>query len=79
MAFFNHSTPSTATPASGCTPRRRCTTAAQEEIRAQQAVALDGAYAANPARFGHRRPLPPKLPTVAWINEPPPEALIESA
>ncbi len=49
------------------------------EIRAQRAVTLDGAYAANPARFRHRRPQPPKLPTVAWINEPTPEALIKSA
>ena len=49
------------------------------EIRAQRAVTLDAAYAANPARFGHRRPTPPKLPTVAWINEPTPEALIKSA
>jgi putative transposase len=49
------------------------------EIRAQRAATLDAAYAANPARFGHRRPGPPKLPTVAWINEPTPEALIKSA
>jgi len=49
------------------------------EIRAQRAVTLNAAYAANPARFGHRRPQPPKLPTVAWINEPTPEALIKSA
>jgi len=49
------------------------------EVRAQRAVTLDAAYAANPARFGHRRPEPPKLPTVAWINEPSPEALIKSA
>lgn len=49
------------------------------EIRAQRAVTLDAAYAANPARFRHRRPQPPKLPTVAWINEPTPEALIKSA
>jgi putative transposase len=40
------------------------------EIRAQRAVTLDAAYAANPARFRHRRPSPPKLPTVAWINKP---------
>ena len=50
-----------------------------DEIRAQRAVTLDAAYAANPARFGHRRPTPPTLPTVAWINEPTPEALIKSA
>jgi len=49
------------------------------EVRAQRAVTLDASYAANPARFGHRRPTPPKLPTVAWINEPTPEALIKSA
>ena len=40
------------------------------EVRAQRAVTLDAAYAANPARFRHRRPSPPKLPTVAWINKP---------
>ena len=41
-----------------------------EEVRAQRAETLGAAYAANPARFRHRRPQPPKLPTVAWINEP---------
>lgn len=40
------------------------------EVRAQRQVTLDAAYAANPARFRRRRPQPPKLPTVAWINEP---------
>jgi len=49
------------------------------EIRVQRAATLDAAYAANPARFRHRPPTPPKLPTVAWINEPSPEALIRSA
>jgi putative transposase len=49
------------------------------EIRAKRAETLDAAYAANPARFHHRRPTPPKLPTVAWINEPSSEALIGSA
>ena len=39
------------------------------EIRAQRAATLDAAYAANPTRFT-RRPQPPKLPTIAWINEP---------
>jgi hypothetical protein len=32
-------------------------------------VTLDAAYAANPARFAGP-PTPPKVPTVAWINEP---------
>jgi putative transposase len=49
------------------------------EIRAKRKVTLDAAYAANPARFGYRRPHPPKLPTVAWINEPSREALIKNA
>jgi putative transposase len=49
------------------------------EIRAQRAETLNAAYAANPARFRHRTPQPPKLPTIAWINEPTPEALIKSA
>ena len=49
------------------------------EIHAHRTVTLDAAYAANPARFHHRRPTPPKLPTVAWINEPSPMALIGSA
>ena len=40
------------------------------EMRAQRQVTLDAAYATNPARFRHRRPQPPKLPTIAWINEP---------
>jgi putative transposase len=40
------------------------------QIRAKRAETLAGAYATNPERFRHRRPEPPKLPTVAWINKP---------
>ncbi len=40
------------------------------EVRAKRAETLDAAYIANPGRFRHRRPLPPKIPTVAWINKP---------
>ena len=40
------------------------------EIRAQRALTLDAAYAANPDRFT-RRPTPPKPPAIAWINPPP--------
>jgi putative transposase len=40
------------------------------EVRARRAATLDAAFAANPARFRHRRPEPPKLPTVTWINRP---------
>jgi putative transposase len=41
-----------------------------EEIRAKRAETLHAAYAANPCRFGNRKPSPPKLPTAAWINKP---------
>lgn len=50
-----------------------------DEIRALRQQTLDTAYAAHPARFGHRRPQPPKPPTAAWINKPSQEALIQSA
>ena len=39
------------------------------EIRTERGKVLAAAYAANPARFG-RPPTPPRLPAVAWINEP---------
>lgn len=48
------------------------------EIQAHRAATLEAAYAANPARFRHRHPIPPKLPTAAWINQPTPEAFIRS-
>jgi putative transposase len=40
------------------------------EIRVRRAAILDAAYAASPSRFRHRRPKPPALPAVAWINQP---------
>jgi putative transposase len=40
------------------------------QIRAKRAETLAGASATNPERFRHRRPEPPKLPTVVWINKP---------
>jgi hypothetical protein len=49
------------------------------QIRAARAETLTAAYNANPARFRHQPPTPPKLPAVAWINEPNREALIQSA
>ena len=48
------------------------------EVRAHRTATLDAAYAANPARFRHRRPNAPKLPTAAWINQPSREALIQN-
>jgi putative transposase len=50
-----------------------------DEVRALRQQTLDAAYAANPDRFSHRTPTAPRLPTVAWINQPTPEALIQSA
>jgi putative transposase len=49
-----------------------------DQIRGKRAATLNAAYAANPTRFGHRRPEPPKLPEVAWINQPSREALIQT-
>ncbi|WLP88455.1 IS3 family transposase [Gordonia sp. NB41Y] len=49
------------------------------EIRRQRQATLDAAYQAHPERFANQRPVPPKLPTAAWINQPQPEALIQSA
>ena len=48
------------------------------EIRAQRAHTLTTAYNNNPARFHHRHPTPPKLPTVAWINDPSRETIIKT-
>lgn len=48
------------------------------EVRVQRQHTLDAAYAAHPERFGDRRPTAPKLPTVAWINQPSQEALIQT-
>jgi len=49
------------------------------EIRAQRQATLDVAHATHPHRFGNRRPQAPKLPQTAWINQPSPEALIQTA
>ncbi|WP_338013450.1 IS3 family transposase [Saccharothrix sp. ALI-22-I] len=40
-----------------------------EQIRDQRQATLDRAYARHPERFA-RRPHPPELPDVAWINQP---------
>ena len=49
------------------------------QVRQQRQVTLHAAYEANPRRFRHRRPEPPKMPAAAWINQPSREALIQSA
>ncbi len=40
------------------------------ELRAARAAVLDAAYARNPERFVRKPPVPPELPTAAWINKP---------
>jgi len=39
-------------------------------VQAARAATLNAAYAADPRRFCNRRPAPPKMPSVAWINKP---------
>jgi putative transposase len=46
-----------------------------EQVQAERAVVLEAAYAAHPERFVRKPPAPPKLPTVAWINQPTEEAV----
>ncbi|MGH8987305.1 MAG: transposase [Acidimicrobiales bacterium] len=41
-----------------------------ESLRRQRALVLDAAYAEHPERFVRKPPVPPRLPAVAWINEP---------
>ncbi len=43
-----------------------------EELHAARAVVLLQAYAAHPERFVNQLPIPPPLPTAAWINPPMP-------
>jgi putative transposase len=41
-----------------------------KELHAARAQVLEAAYARNPERFVRRPPVPPALPTAAWINKP---------
>jgi len=40
------------------------------DVQAARIQTLHAAYAANPRRFCNRRPNPPNMPTIAWINKP---------
>jgi putative transposase len=40
------------------------------ELHVKRADVLAAAFAANPERFVHGAPRPPKLPTAVWINKP---------
>jgi len=41
-----------------------------EELHTARGQVLDAAYQRHPERFVRNRPLPPRLPTAAWINKP---------
>ena len=41
-----------------------------QQLHAARARVLEAAHAATPERFVRRAPVPPELPTAAWINKP---------
>jgi putative transposase len=41
-----------------------------KQLHDRRANVLADAYARNPERFVHQPPMPPPLPTAAWINKP---------
>ena len=41
-----------------------------ELLREKRAIVLSSAYDLHPERFVRKPPEPPKLPTIAWINQP---------
>jgi putative transposase len=41
-----------------------------KQLHTDRARALDAAYERHPERFVRKRPVPPGLPTAAWINKP---------
>ena len=41
-----------------------------KELHAERQRVLAAAYARHPERFVRRPPVPPILPTAAWINKP---------
>jgi putative transposase len=41
-----------------------------QQLHDQRAQVLQAAYARNPERFVRKLPVPPELPTAAWINKP---------
>jgi putative transposase len=41
-----------------------------QQLHAARARVLDDAYLAHPERFVRKPPVPPELPTAAWINKP---------
>lgn len=50
-----------------------------EQIRVARQETMDLAYARNPGRFVHGRPIVAGPPTAAWINRPKPDSKISTA
>jgi len=44
-----------------------------EQVHAARTSVLEAAFARNPERFVRKPPVPPELPTAAWINKPNPK------
>ena len=44
-----------------------------EQVHAARTSVLEVAFARNPERFVRKPPVPPELPTAAWINKPNPK------
>jgi putative transposase len=40
------------------------------KLRATRSAVLEAAYDRHPQRFVRKPPVPPDLPTAAWINKP---------
>ena len=40
------------------------------QLHAARVDVLDAAYQRHPERFVRKPPVPPELPTAAWINKP---------
>jgi putative transposase len=41
-----------------------------QQLHTTRARVLEAAFAAHPERFVRKQPVPPELPTAAWINKP---------
>jgi hypothetical protein len=50
-----------------------------QQPHAARSIVLDTAYAAHPERFVRKPPVPPELPTGAWLNKRKQEAAGGSA
>lgn len=78
FSYYKHPAPGTRHSGIGLDSPASVHFGTAAEVRAQRQT-MNVAYAAHPERFGNGRPQPPKLHTVAWINQPLQETLIQTA